>query len=74
LKFFNRETEIQFIGENLGFAQGAGISYSIDFDTFREFTNRLFGSKFKLELESEVEEERARTLDVLRNGLKEEEE
>jgi len=76
LVFFNRETEIQFIGENQGFAQGAGISYSIDFDTFKDFTDRLFRGKIKLELESEVEEEkeRAKTLELLKlNGLKEEE-
>ena len=33
---FNRESEIQFIGEELGYTQGIGISYSVDFDTLRE--------------------------------------
>ncbi|MDR9448133.1 MAG: translocation/assembly module TamB domain-containing protein [Psychroflexus sp.] len=39
---FNRESEIQFIGEELGYTQGVGITYSVDFDTLRgligEFT------------------------------------
>ncbi|HZH70461.1 MAG TPA: translocation/assembly module TamB domain-containing protein [Flavobacteriaceae bacterium] len=54
LHFFNREAPIQFIGENLGFEQGTGLSYAIDFDTFKEISNRLF--KGKVEIEEETEE------------------
>ena len=38
---FNRESEIQFIGEELGYTQGVGISYSVDFDTLRELINKV---------------------------------
>lgn len=42
---FNRETPIQLIGENLGFEQGTGLSYSIEFDSFRELRRRIFARK-----------------------------
>lgn len=38
---FNRETQVQFIGENQGFEQGTGLSYSLEFDSFKEFRRRL---------------------------------
>jgi hypothetical protein len=38
---FNRESEIQFIGEELGYTQGVGISYSVDFDTLRELIDKV---------------------------------
>jgi len=44
---FNRETQIQFIGENQGFEQGTGLSYSLEFDSFRELRRRLFARKSK---------------------------
>ena len=40
-KIFNRESNIQFIGEKIGFTQGAGLSYSVDFDTFKELIRKL---------------------------------
>ncbi|MEP2935388.1 MAG: translocation/assembly module TamB domain-containing protein [Gilvibacter sp.] len=45
MKFFNRQAQIQFIGEQQNFEQGAGISYSVDFDTFQELVNKLFNKK-----------------------------
>ncbi len=42
---FNRETQVQFIGENQGFEQGTGLSYSLEFDSFREFWRRIVGRK-----------------------------
>lgn len=53
INFFNRQADIQFIGEDQIFEQGAGVSYSVDFDTFRELVYKLFNRK--LELESEVD-------------------
>ena len=40
-KIFNRENNIQYIGEELGFTQGVGLSYQVDFDTFRELMQKL---------------------------------
>jgi hypothetical protein len=42
LRFFNRENDISYIGEGIGYTQGAGISYEVDFDTFKELVNKIF--------------------------------
>ena len=54
MNFFNRQADIQFIGEDQIFEQGAGISYSVDFDTFRELVQKLFNRKISLESENEL--------------------
>lgn len=67
---FNRETQIQFIGENQGFEQGTGLSYSLDFDSFNELWRRIFSGRkeenteIDSEQESDTRKER-KTLDVL---------
>ena len=42
-QMFNRESNIQFIGEELGYAQGIGILYTVDFETFGEFLRKMSG-------------------------------
>ena len=54
MKFFNREADLQFIGENQTFEQGIGLTYSVDFDTFRELVFKLFNKKITLESEEEL--------------------
>ena len=49
---FNRQNDIQFIGETEGYTQGAGLTYSVDFDTFKELVRKIFKGKTR-----EVEEE-----------------
>ena len=49
INFFNRQADIQFIGEDQIFEQGAGLSYSVDFDTFSELVYKLFNRKIELE-------------------------
>ncbi len=49
MKFFNRQAELQFIGEDQTFEQGAGISYSVDFDTLKELIKKIFGTDIELE-------------------------
>ena len=49
INFFNRQAELQFIGEGQTFEQGAGISYQVDFDTIKELMNKIFGIKVELE-------------------------
>jgi len=45
-KFFNRENEIQeFLADRLGYTQGVGISYQVDFDSFRALFRRIFNKK-----------------------------
>ena len=54
INFFNRQAELQFIGEDQTFEQGAGISYQVDFDTIKGLMYKLFG--LEVELESEDDE------------------
>ncbi|EAR01068.1 translocation/assembly module TamB domain-containing protein [Maribacter sp. HTCC2170] len=45
-KFFNRESEIQeFLLGRQGYTQGAGLSYEVDFNSFRELMRKMFGNK-----------------------------
>ena len=46
-KVFNRQSDIQFIGETEGYTQGAGISYSVDFSSFKELIKKIFSGKSK---------------------------
>ncbi len=56
-KVFNRENNIQFIGEEIGFTQGVGLSYSVDFDTFKELIRKILNKELvKSEAEKEQEE------------------
>lgn len=45
LRFFNRENEISYIGQGIGYTQGVGFTYQVDFDTFSELVNKLFKKK-----------------------------
>lgn len=45
-KIFNRENEIQqFLSDRQGYTQGVGISYEVDFDSFKELMGKIFGEK-----------------------------
>ena len=46
-KVFNRENSIRNFGEEIGYTQGLGISYSVDFDTFKELIHKIFKGKAK---------------------------
>lgn len=48
LRFFNRENDINYIGEGIGYTQGLGVSYNVDFDTFNELLKKIFKNQ-KLE-------------------------
>ncbi len=54
INFFNRQAVLQFIGEDQTFEQGAGVSYTVDFDTFKELMQKLFNKKVSLESENEI--------------------
>ncbi len=64
-KVFNRENSIRNFGEAVGFTQGGGLSYNVDFDTFKELLQNLFRKKEKnkpkpeLQVKEEKEEETA---------------
>ncbi len=49
-KIFNRENRIQFVGSgNQGYEQGIGLSYSVDFDNFKELWVKIFKNKKALD-------------------------
>lgn len=51
-KVFNRQSDIQFIGETEGYTQGAGISYAVDFSSFKELMRKIFSGKSEEALQS----------------------
>ncbi|RED49578.1 uncharacterized protein DUF490 [Seonamhaeicola aphaedonensis] len=53
-KVFNRENSIRNFGEAIGYTQGLGLSYNVDFDTFKELIQSLFKKK---EEESEFDDQ-----------------
>jgi hypothetical protein len=45
-KIFNRENEIQqFLADRQGYTQGVGLSYQVDFDSFKELLRKILGRK-----------------------------
>ncbi|CAH0335397.1 hypothetical protein FVB9288_01038 [Flavobacterium sp. CECT 9288] len=42
LRIFNKENDINFVGQGIGYTQGLGVSYEVDFDTFKELVNKIF--------------------------------
>ncbi|MBT8310956.1 MAG: translocation/assembly module TamB, partial [Flavobacteriaceae bacterium] len=54
MKMFNRENSIRNFGEEIGYTQGLGIAYNVDFDTFKELIEKVF--KGKKEKEPQIEE------------------
>lgn len=62
---FSREAKIQFIGEEQGFEHGTGLSYSVEFNNFRQLWRRFFG---KEEEETTVEENPSGLLNILQEN------
>lgn len=51
---FNRENDLNYnIGGNIGYTQGIGLTYSIDFDTFKEMLQKIFKRKKKQQTNSD---------------------
>ena len=46
-KVFNKENEFRYIGDELGYTQGLGLSYDVDFNTFKELIQKLVVSQYK---------------------------
>ena len=43
-KVFNKENEFRYIGDELGYTQGVGLSYQLDFQTFRDLLSRIISN------------------------------
>ena len=58
LKFFNRENSIRNFGEQIGYTQGVGLSYNVEFDNLKELFNKVFkGNKEKDKKKQDSEKE-----------------
>src|SRR5690606_9226344 len=40
-RVFNRENDINYIGEGIGYTQGIGLTYEVDFNTFKELLKKV---------------------------------
>ncbi|WP_370214252.1 translocation/assembly module TamB domain-containing protein [Mesoflavibacter profundi] len=56
-KVFNRENSIRNFGEEIGYTQGVGIAYNVDFDTFGELLRKIFNPKKEKEEENDQEDD-----------------
>lgn len=54
-KVFNRENSIRNFGEEIGYTQGVGVAYNVDFDTFGELLRKIFNPKNEKEEGNEDE-------------------
>lgn len=54
LRVFNRENDITYLGQGIGYTQGIGFTYEVDFDTFRELVQKVFNVKVDLEKGTDV--------------------
>ncbi len=55
LRVFNRENDINYIGQGIGYTQGLGLNYEVDFNTFKELVNKVF-TKHQIEVEKKTDE------------------
>jgi hypothetical protein len=55
-KVFNRENTIRNFGEEIGYTQGIGMSYSVEFDTFKELLDIIFSGKNRRDKKNTTEE------------------
>jgi hypothetical protein len=55
LKFFNRENSIQNFGDQIGYTQGLGLSYNIEFDNLKELLKELFSKNQKGQIKKSEE-------------------
>lgn len=57
-KVFNRENTIRNFGEEIGYTQGIGLSYNVEFDTFKELIQIIFSGKNRKDKKEKKEEEK----------------
>ncbi len=63
-RLFNRENDINYIGEGIGYTQGLGISYEVDFNTFKELITKIRKSKSNIEKDNKDKDEEAPDSDL----------
>ncbi len=68
-KVFNRQTDIQFIGETEGYTQGAGLSYAVDFNSFKELIRKIFKGKSEEAIETLKEQQQTTSEKIGPDGV-----
>ena len=58
-KIFNKENEFRYIGDELGYTQGLGLSYDVDFNTFKQLINKIRSQSNYSKNENEVKQDSA---------------
>lgn len=56
-KVFNRENSIRNFGEEIGYTQGVGLSYNVEFDSFKELLQIIFSGKNRKDKKAREEDE-----------------
>ncbi|SEH72443.1 Family of unknown function [Paenimyroides aquimaris] len=56
-RVFNRENNINYIGEGINYKQGVGLTYEVDFNTFKELLKKILTSADKREKEKEKQKQ-----------------
>jgi len=49
LRMFNKENDINYIGQGIGYTQGIGLTYQVDFTTFKQLLGKIFKNQ-KIEI------------------------
>lgn len=62
-KVFNRENSIRNFGEEIGYTQGVGISYNVEFDSFKELLQIIFSGKNRKDKKVRKEKEKKKKED-----------
>ena len=54
---FSRENDINYLGEGIGYTQGTGLTYEVEFDTFKELLQKIFLNAEKRARKKELEKQ-----------------
>ncbi|TMM53954.1 translocation/assembly module TamB [Maribacter algarum] len=67
-KFFSRQGDVQeILADNLGSTQGAGLSYEVDFDNFKELWRKIFKKGEEEEPQKKPEKPKTQPVSVMGN-------
>lgn len=56
-RVFSRENDINYLGEGIGYTQGTGLTYEVEFDTFKELLQKIFLNAEKRARKKELEKQ-----------------
>ena len=62
-RVFNRENDINYLGEGIGYKQGVGLTYEVDFNTFKELLKKIMTNADKRAKQKETQKNNTETPD-----------